>query len=136
MKKQLPPGDWITFVGLTLQTTDEEFQTFLADCGLNVPVEHISISVGQSGRSAGAIISLSREDVCNLVHRALLDENGQTKTLLHATQAQHTSLHSSRRAQIADEIKLSLLVPVGFGETRMPDFFWRTDFVKTARAAI
>ena len=81
MKKQLPPGDWITFVGLTLQTTDEEFQTFLADCGLNVPVEHISISAGQSGRSAGAIISLSREDVCNLVHRALLDENGQTKTL-------------------------------------------------------
>ncbi|SRR5260370_18790423 len=81
MRKQLPPGDWITFVGLHLETTDEEFQAFLSDCGLNVPVEHISISAGQSGRSAGAIISLSREEVCSLVQRALMDEMGFPKML-------------------------------------------------------
>ena len=80
-RKQLPMGTWISFLLLHSQTTDQDMQALLKEAGVEVELDHISIENDRSGRSAYAIVSLPRQEVCNLLQRALLD-NGQDK-LLH-----------------------------------------------------
>jgi hypothetical protein len=71
MYKNLPNGNWISFGNIDPAATDEEFQTYLYDAGIEMPIENISVSVHRSNMRAAAVVSFSREQVMNLVERAV-----------------------------------------------------------------
>src|SRR5258706_225781 len=70
MRKQLPSGDWISFQKLSAETTDVDVQAFLAEKGIELPLERISVDCTTDGRKAYAIISLQRSHIVDLVWRA------------------------------------------------------------------
>ena len=81
MRKQLPSGVWITFALLHPETSDHDFQAMLADCHIALEVDRISIDQDRSGRSAFCIVSLPKQEVCNLFARALMLPSGQDRKL-------------------------------------------------------
>ncbi len=74
MRKQLPSGDWISFQKLSAETTDVDVQAFLAEKGIELPLERISVDCTTDGRKAYAIISLQRSHIVDLVWRAIGDD--------------------------------------------------------------
>ena len=70
MRKELPSGVWLTFRDLPVGTTEEDVQAFLRDeCGIEISLDCISTS--EFSKCVGAIISLPRYEVLQLVCRAV-----------------------------------------------------------------
>ena len=76
MRKTLPQGSWFSFCGLHPNTTNEDLQSALAEAGVELDVDRISITNDGTQRSSYAVISLSRADVQKLLARALLNDDG------------------------------------------------------------
>jgi hypothetical protein len=86
--KQLPTGIWLQFNGLPPGMTDAEFQGFLTQRGLHIPLENINVRQGKtddritgSGRhsqkigcDSSAKISVPREVVIALLTWAINGE--------------------------------------------------------------
>jgi hypothetical protein len=71
MYRDLPNGTWITFGGLTPETTDVEVQAYLAAAGIEVSLERISVSARYD--RAASIVSLPQSEIQSLVERATGD---------------------------------------------------------------
>ncbi len=74
--KQLPKGGWISLCGLHKRTTEEELQAALADSGIDLDLDRISVISGDGYRNAYAVVSLSREHTRQLLERALMTPDG------------------------------------------------------------
>ena len=84
MKGQILPGIWISFSRLHVTTTSEQIQQSLAEAGLELPIDRISVQPSRDGRHATAIISFPRCHMRDLVERALLTERGPKQIMGHA----------------------------------------------------
>jgi hypothetical protein len=81
LRKELPPGTWLTFARLDRDTTDVQIQHALAECGIEVALERISINVTPNVRLASAVVSLEKTHFRDLVERALTKQNGTRQTV-------------------------------------------------------
>jgi hypothetical protein len=81
--KELPRGSWVTINSLTLGTTEQDMQGYLAEAGIAVDLACIAVTQNQKG--AQAIISLGKPQVTNLLHRAVGDIklNGRTPHVVY-----------------------------------------------------
>jgi len=68
-EKTMPPGVWLYFFSLAAELTDADFQSFLAERGMNVPVENISVRSFSQGYSS-AKVSFPNGVVARLVNWA------------------------------------------------------------------
>jgi hypothetical protein len=69
--KNLPRGSWI-FVKLAHDITEEDFLAFLADRGLPLPADHVTLRQGSRGVSG--IVVVPRDVTVNLMNWAMNDE--------------------------------------------------------------
>lgn len=65
----VPIGAWILALSLSDETTQESLQAFLADRGVDLPLENISIKQNPKGTSA--LVSINNEVAAVLVDWAL-----------------------------------------------------------------
>jgi hypothetical protein len=73
--KSLPPGTRVLFHGVDPETTEEEFQQLiLARTGLEISLDRISIRERPGMADFNAAISLSWEDVSDLLAWALSED--------------------------------------------------------------
>jgi hypothetical protein len=70
--RPVPPGVWIQFRKLPDYVTEEEIQVFLADRGVEVPIERVSVSRGDY--TVWATVSFEHEALRDLLDRAIQRE--------------------------------------------------------------
>lgn len=57
--RALPPGCWISFGNFPFEASNEDFQQFLRERGIDLPIE--SISVSKNGYRVCAVVSVQSE---------------------------------------------------------------------------
>lgn len=72
----MPQGSWLSFCGLHKNTSDTDIQAALADAGVSVGLDRISVTTDDDHRNAYAVVSLSRAHTQKLLQRALLNPDG------------------------------------------------------------
>jgi len=72
MDKEIPSGTWLYFTDMAAGITDVALQEFLANCGIDLPLENISVR--QYPHCSGAKVTITREATARLVNWAI---NGQ-----------------------------------------------------------
>ena len=79
LPKELPSGAWLTIRSLPHETTEEQLQEWLADCGIELPLDNIVV-VKPHWKYAQAVVSLGNTHVADLFRRATLAHKfrGQT----------------------------------------------------------
>jgi hypothetical protein len=68
---KLPNGTWIFFGNVTHEATAEDLQSFLAEVGIEIGLDRISMVNHQHDQRASAVISLPPSEIAVLVERAI-----------------------------------------------------------------
>jgi hypothetical protein len=69
LQKALPRGDWFFIPNLPLNTTDESLSAWLAERGVDIPADHISLKEYPHCKSA--IVCVPKQTILNLFQWAI-----------------------------------------------------------------
>jgi hypothetical protein len=67
--KKIPVGAWILALDLDEKVTEESLQLFLRDCGVDLPLENISVN--QTAKGTSALVSIDNDMGAGLVNWAI-----------------------------------------------------------------
>ncbi len=82
-EKKIPVGAWLYFNRLPSDTTDVEFQEFLAVHGIDLPLENISVRQYENGSCAK--VTVPNDTVSCLINWAINGDKLRGKSVLAAT---------------------------------------------------
>jgi hypothetical protein len=67
----LPNGYWVFFGNVPHEATELDLQLYLAQAGIDVGLDRISMKNSMEDHRASALVSLPASEVCALVERAV-----------------------------------------------------------------